>query len=123
MKRVDKGVFLSAEEYATLTGGKARNGQKQPFYTSKKALWLSWTVTILLTIVTIFGSFLSDHDMTAVATITGLAWGVTGTCTAVYSSKAKAENRIKLTEGMIKNLADKYGIEAVVSLAEITLRD
>ena len=37
--------------------------------------------------------------------------------------EAKAENKIKLTNIMVKELADKYGIEAVVSLLGISLSD
>ena len=47
----------------------------------------------------------------------------TAAVTAVYSWKAKAENKIKLTNIMVKELADKYGIEAVVSLLGISLSD
>lgn len=90
---------------------------------SKKIILSSYVIAILLTLCTLAGSFLTDQDMTSVATITGIAWAETTASNAFYFWKAKNENRIKLTNGMVKDLADKYGIEAVVNLAEIVLKD
>lgn len=90
---------------------------------SKKIILASFVITVLLTLATVLGTFLTNKDMMALATVTGLSWGETSAATAFYYWKAKNENRIKLTLGMVKELADKYGIEAVVSLTGITLRD
>lgn len=90
---------------------------------SKKIILSSYVIAILLTLCTLAGSFLTDQDMSSVATITGIAWAETTASNAFYFWKAKNENRIKLTNGMVKDLADKYGIEAVVNLAEIVLKD
>ena len=40
-----------------------------------------------------------------------------------YYWKARAENRIKLTKGMVDDWADKYGIDAVATLAGIVLNE
>lgn len=90
---------------------------------SKKVLVTSWATTILLTVISLLAFFLTDKDVTPLVTLCGLSWGVTAAVTAVYSWKAKAENKIKLTNTMVKDLADKYGIDAVVSLLGITLSD
>jgi hypothetical protein len=90
---------------------------------SKKVLVTSWTTTILLTVISLLAFFLTDKDITPLGALTGGAWGVTAAVTAFYSWKAKAENKIKLTNVMVSDLADKYGIDAVVSLLGITLSD
>ena len=90
---------------------------------SKKIVLVSYIITILLTLITIVGTFLSSSDMTAIATIASLSWAETAACNAFYFWKAKNENRIKLTQQIVKDLADKYGIDAVANLASIILRD
>lgn len=90
---------------------------------SKKIVLASYIITILLTLVTVLGAFLSSHDMTPIATVAGLSWAETAACNAFYFWKAKNENRIKLTQQMVKDLADKYGIDAVANLTNIILRD
>jgi malonyl CoA-acyl carrier protein transacylase len=131
MKHVENAVVLTVEEYEALERS-AKKGKKvsrqklkerEKLCCSKKVLVTSWTTTILLTLTCLLAFFLTAKDTTPLATIAGLSWGVTAAVTAVYSWKAKAENKIKLTNIMVKELADKYGIEAVVSLLGITLSD
>ena len=88
---------------------------------SKKLVVVSWGVTLLLTILTVVGAFFSERDITPLLTVAGLSWGETATATGFYYWKARAENRIKLTKAMVDEWADKYGIEAVTSLASIIL--
>lgn len=90
---------------------------------SKKILVASFTLAAGLTIATVAGTFLTEKDMTAVTTVAGLAWGETATSAAFYYWKARAENKLKLTQTMLENWADKYGIENVIQLAGITLSD
>ena len=90
---------------------------------SKKVLVTSWATAILLSVICVLAFFLTDKDINPLVTVAGFAWGVAATDTAVYSWKSKAENKIKLTNTMVKELADKYGIDAVVSLLGITLSD
>lgn len=117
MKRVDSAVVLTAKEYEAL------KETQRKLCCSKKVLVTSWATTLLLTVISLLAFFLTDKDITPLGTLTGLSWGVTAAVTAVYSWKAKAENKIKLTNTMVKELADKYGIEAVVSLLGISLSD
>ena len=125
MKHVENAVVLTAEEYADLAkvAKKGKHGVRQKLCCSKKILVTSWVGTIALTLICVLAFFLTAKDTTPLATIAGLSWGVTAAVTAVYSWKAKAENKIKLTNIMVKELADKYGIEAVVSLLGISLSD
>lgn len=88
---------------------------------SKKIIVVSYTVTILLTLLCVYGCLLTGRDMTPLVTLTGLAWAETTSANAFYFWKAKAENRIKLINSMVQSLGDKYGIDAVVQLAEIIL--
>ena len=97
--------------------------RKKKLCCSKKIVLSSYIITILLTVCVLAGSFLTDQDMTPVATITGLAWAETTAANAFYFWKAKNENRIKLTTGMVKDLAEQYGIDAVVNLAGIVIKD
>ena len=126
MEQMENVVILSKEEYETLqkaakrTRGKDRH---EKLCCSKKVLVTSWATTIMLTSTCLLAFFLTEKDTTPLATVAGLSWGVTAAVTAVYSWKAKAENKIKLTNVMVKELADKYGIEAVVSLLGISLSD
>lgn len=125
MKRVENAVVLTAEEYEALerAAQRGKQGRQQKLCCSKKTLVTSWATTILLTVTCLLAFFLTEKDTTPLATVAGLSWGVTAAVTAVYSWKAKAENKIKLTNIMVKELADKYGIEAVVSLLGISLSD
>lgn len=88
---------------------------------SKKIVVASYVFTILLSAICVYGCLCTDKDMTPLATIAGLAWGETTAVNAFYFWKAKAENKIKLTQTMVQSMGDKYGIDAVVRLAEITL--
>ena len=126
MERRENIVILSNAEYESLQKAVKQacgNDRKEKLCCSKKVLVTSWATTILLTLTCLLAFFLTEKDTTPLATVAGLSWGVTAAVTAVYSWKAKAENKIKLTNIMVKELADKYGIEAVVSLLGISLSD
>jgi len=90
---------------------------------SKKIILVSYTATLVLTILTALGAFFSNRDITPLVTVTSLSWGETAASTAFYYWKARSENRIKLTKAMVEDWADKYGIEAVATLASIVLND
>ena len=92
---------------------------------SKKIVLASYAVTVLLTLAVVLGVFLApaETNLAPLEVVTGLAWAETTASNAFYFWKAKNENRIKLTEKMVADLADKYGIDAVVSLAGLVLKD
>ena len=74
---------------------------------STTKLWgaLSWVVAII-----------TQSD--GMITLCGLAYGEVSVFTVVYANKAKAENKLKISYGFIKKLADKYGIENIIPILE-----
>lgn len=90
---------------------------------SKKVVIVSFLIMVALVGATVYGVFFTEKDMTALATLAGSAVVETAAVTAGYLWKAKAENKIKLVNQLIKDNADKYGIDAVVQLAGIVLSD
>ena len=90
---------------------------------SKKVVIVSFLIMVALMGATIYGIFWTDKDMTALATLAGSAVVETAAVTTGYLWKAKAENKIKLVNQLIKDNADKYGIESVIQLAGIVLSD
>ena len=90
---------------------------------SKKIILVSYATTFALTLLTVIGAFFSNRDITPLLTVASLSWGESATATAFYFWKARAENRIKLTKAMVEDWADKYGIDAVATLASIVLSE
>ena len=90
---------------------------------SKKVVIVSFLIMVALIGATIYGIFLTEKDMAVLGTLTGTSIVETAAVTTGYLWKAKAENKIKLVNQLIKDNADKYGIDAVVSLAGIVLSD
>ena len=90
--------------------------------TSKIILLADFIIAILLAIVVIIGTYL-NKDMSQVAAI-AVGWdGQLAVATGFYYWKAKNENRSKYAMKLVEKLAKKYGIENVISLAEIILKD
>lgn len=90
--------------------------------TSKLILIVDFVIAILLTVVVIWGS-LSEKDMSSVATIAAFWDAQLAVAVGFYYWKAKNENRSKYAMKLVKDLANNYGIEHVVSLAEVILKD
>lgn len=89
---------------------------------SKKLLFFSWAVTLVLTALSIYFSF-SGLSMEAFNLIIPLTWAETGTATAYYYWKAKNENRAKYAQKFIQSLSNEWGTEAALRVAEIVLKD
>lgn len=90
--------------------------------TSKKILVISYLLTFTLTAITVGCYFLyPNRGIDSLITLTGLAFAETAAATGFYYWKAKNENRIKLSERMINNWAEKYGFENVVELSKVVL--
>jgi hypothetical protein len=89
---------------------------------SKKLLYFSWLVTLILTTVSILFS-VKCLPTDSLNIITPLAWAETGTATAYYYWKAKNENRAKYAQKFIRGLADELDIDSVIRVAEIVLKD
>lgn len=89
---------------------------------SKKLLFFSWSVTIVLTVLTILLS-MKQLPLDALIVITPLSWAETGTATAFYYWKSKNENRTKYGQMFLEKFAEKWGSDVAVRMAEIVLKD
>lgn len=79
---------------------------------------ISWSCTIITTLITIVCCIFGWGDTQTLGIICGLAWAETGVYTGVYANKAKAENKLKITQGFIKETASKYGIEEIIPIIQ-----
>lgn len=89
---------------------------------SKKLLFFSWTVTLILTAVSVWFS-VKLLPLDALNVITPLAWTETGTATAFYFWKAKNENRAKYAQRFLKDISREWGTETAIRISEIVLKD
>lgn len=90
--------------------------------TSKVILLADFTIAILLAVAVTTGAYL-DKDMSQVAAI-AVGWDAQlAVATGFYYWKAKNENRSKYAMRLVKQLANEYGIENVVNLAQTILKD
>lgn len=89
---------------------------------SKTIINRSWIIAIALTIVVVIGSVFSlpVSDVTTVAVV---AWGEVATAHGFYFWKARSENRSKFAMQLVRDLAEQYGIDAVVGLASTVLQE
>lgn len=55
--------------------------------------------------------------------VTPLAWTAFDVAAGFYYWKSKNENRSKYMQKFVKQMAEKYGIDAALRAAEIVLRD
>ena len=85
---------------------------------SKKILIFSYQMLGVFIII-----FLAVEDKTAAATVL-CGWIVEcGGATAFYFWKAKNENRSKYALKFVRELADKYGLDATARIIESVLKD
>ena len=89
---------------------------------SKKLLFFSWIVTIVLTILSIYLSIRS-LPMEAMHICVPLSWAETGTATGYYFWKSKNENRAKYAQKFLKEIANEWGTDTAIRIAEIVLKD
>lgn len=89
---------------------------------SKKMLVLHICISVLLCITTIVGT-LTDHDVTAIAALTGTSFVTDGAWGGFYYWKSKNENRAKYAQKFVRLFAKQYGVDAAIRLAEIVLKD
>lgn len=89
---------------------------------SKKLLIFSWTVTLTLTALHIWLS-LNGLPTDAMTIITPLAWTESTAHTCFYHWKAKNENRAKYAQRFMRDIAQEWGPETAIRIAEIVLKD
>lgn len=90
--------------------------------TSKLLLFVDFAIAIILTAVVVIGAF-TGVDMSDVTIIAGLWDAQLGVVIGAYMWKSKNENRSKHAMQLVRDLAEKYGFENVVNLAEVILKD
>lgn len=89
---------------------------------SKKLLYFSWAITLILTALLVYGSLVS-LPLDGLLTLASLAWAETGVSTGYYYWKAKNENRAKYAQAFLKHVATEWGVDTAVRMAEIVLQD
>ena len=89
---------------------------------SKKLLYFSWTITLILTILMLWFS-IKQWSLEGLIIVTPLAWTETGVSTGYYYWKSKNENRAKYGQTFLKEFADKWGPETALRMAEIVLKE
>lgn len=90
--------------------------------TTKKLLWLDVAVGIIVTAAVVIGDF-TGHDLSNSAIVAALWDGQLALVISAYQWKSKNENRSKHAMKLVRELADKYGIEAAAQIAEIVLKE
>lgn len=91
--------------------------------TSKLVLWIDIMIAVILTAFVVFGVFMTERDMDPITVVAGLWDAQLAAVIGFYFWKSKNENRSKHAMALVEKLADKYGIENVVTLAEVVLKD
>lgn len=89
---------------------------------SKKLLYLSWTVTLIITIMLIYSS-MNFLPLDGLSIIAPLSWAETGVSTGYYYWKSKNENRAKYAQKFLKEIANEWGTDTAIRIAEIVLKD
>lgn len=89
---------------------------------SKKLMFFSWSVTLVLTTLAIWFS-VKMISVEAMNIIMGLSWAVTDTATGFYFWKAKNENRAKYAHKFLKDFTKEWDSETAIRMAEIVLKD
>ena len=99
------------------------SNKKNKTPTMKKWGYVSWIVTVLVTIVTIYCCVFNVGDTSTLGVVCGLCWGETGVYTGFYAYKSKAENKLKITQGFLADTADKYGIDAITPILQSIIQE
>lgn len=89
---------------------------------SKKLLIFSWTVTLILTVLTVWMSQ-NAMPLDAMMVVTPLSWAASDVVTGFYLWKAKNENRAKYAQRFLHDIAREWGPETAIRMAEIVLKD
>lgn len=91
-------------------------------HTSKLILVIDFTVAIALAVIVVMGTY-SGRDTSPVVSVAAFWDAQLAVAVGFYYWKAKNENRSIHAMQLVRELADQYGMEAVVSLANTILKD
>lgn len=89
---------------------------------SKKLLFFSWGVTLVLTAILIIFP-IKGWAIDGLVVVVPLSWAETGTATAFYYWKSKNENRAKYGQMFLQQIGEKWGPEVAARMTEIVLKD
>lgn len=87
---------------------------KKKMETSKKLLFVSYTITIILTILVVLGTFIGA-DIDGLVQITTLSYGETSCCTIWYYKKAAKENVPKVIAGLPEYFQQQVDINQLLN--------
>lgn len=90
--------------------------------TSKLILVVDFIVAIILTAVVVVGTWLGK-EMYQVTTVAACWDAQLTAAVGFYYWKAKNENRSKHAMALVRDLAEKYGMDSVIGLANTILKD
>ena len=88
--------------------------KKKKMETSKILLLISYTITIILTILVVVGTFMS-LDITNLTQITALSYGETSCCTVWYYKKAAKENVPKVIAGLPQFFQEQVDVNQLLN--------
>ena len=91
--------------------------------TSKKLVYISDFVAICLSAAVIYGTFVTEKDISPLAQVAVASITECGVANGFYYWKSKNENRYKYVIKLIREWAEKYGIEVVIRIADIVLKE
>lgn len=89
---------------------------------SKKLLFFSWSITLILTTLLIIFPIIGI-SIDGLVIVTPLAWTETGAATTFYYWKSKNENRAKYGQLFLKEIGERWGPEIAARITEIVLKD
>lgn len=89
---------------------------------SKKLVIITALIALFLTGLTILFPAVSV-PADGLYIVTPLAWSAFDLAIGFYFWKSKNENRSKYMQKFVKQMAEKYGIDAAMRAAEIVLKD
>ena len=89
---------------------------------SKIALLIQFALSVLLVLVMVI-AFLLGKDISPLGMLTGGSVISDGAITSFYLWKSKVENRAKYAERFALKVAETYGIEAALQMAELVLKE
>lgn len=93
---------------------KKNTKEKEKITTSKKIVFVSYTIGFVLTIVTVLGAFLG-HDVSAIVPVTLASYAEVTASNAFYFWKAKKENTMKIALATVKETPEER-VDDVVNL-------
>lgn len=89
---------------------------------SKKLVIILFILALILTVLTvIFPAVGIPAD--GLYIVTPLAWASFDVAAGFYYWKSKNENRSKYTQKFVRQMAEKYGVDAALRAAEIVLKE